>query len=92
MPARPKRSKSLVVRRETSQHESSQAEAAAARAPEWQRGRRVGEREGRPVSDSAQSKVSTVRATSPAFIARNASLMSPSRPRRVTISSSKSRP
>ena len=40
----------------------------------------------------AQSKSSTLRATSPAFIARKASLMSSSRPRRVTISSSKSRP
>jgi len=39
-----------------------------------------------------QSNVSTVRATSPAFIARKASLMSSSRPRRVTISSSSSRP
>jgi hypothetical protein len=40
----------------------------------------------------AQSKVRTVRATSPAFIARNASLMSPSVPRRVIISSSSNRP
>ena len=38
-----------------------------------------------------QSNISTVRATSPAFIARNASLMSPRRPRRLTISSSFSR-
>jgi hypothetical protein len=40
----------------------------------------------------SQLNTSTVRATSPAFIARKASLMSSSRPRRVTISSSKSRP
>lgn len=39
-----------------------------------------------------QSNVSTVRATSPAFIARKASLMSSRRPRRVTISSSSNRP
>jgi hypothetical protein len=39
-----------------------------------------------------QSKVSTVRATSPAFIARNASLMSPSRPRLVTMASRSRRP
>jgi hypothetical protein len=39
-----------------------------------------------------QSSISTMRAISPAFIARNASLMSPRRPRRVTISSSMSRP
>ena len=39
-----------------------------------------------------QSKVSTVRATSPAFIARNASLRSSRRPRRDTISSSSRRP
>ena len=39
-----------------------------------------------------QSNISTVRATSPAFIARNASLTSSSLPRRLTISSSFSRP
>src|SRR3954447_21046563 len=39
-----------------------------------------------------QSKVSTVRATSPAFIARNASLMSPSLPVFVTMPSRSSRP
>ena len=42
--------------------------------------------------ESPQSNVKTVRATSPAFIARNASLMSSRRPRRLTISSSSSRP
>ena len=41
---------------------------------------------------SFQSNISTVRATSPAFIARNASLTSVSRPRWLTISSSISRP
>jgi len=39
-----------------------------------------------------QSNISTVRATSPAFIARNASFTSSSLPRRLTISSSLSRP
>jgi len=39
-----------------------------------------------------QSNISTVRATSPAFIARNASFTSSSRPRRVIISSRRSRP
>ncbi len=41
---------------------------------------------------SRQLKTSTVRATSPAFIARNASLMSLSRPRRLIIPSRSSRP
>ncbi len=41
---------------------------------------------------AAQSNISTVRATSPAFIARKASLTSSSLPRRVTISSSFRRP
>ena len=45
---------------------------------------------GRPPSH--QSNISTVRATSPAFMARKASLTSSSRPRRVIISSSFSRP
>jgi plasmid stabilization system protein ParE len=82
----------LVVRRDASQDESSQAKTAAARVPERQRGRGVGEGEGHSLADRDQSNVRTVRATSPAFMARNASLMSSSRPRRVTISSSKSRP
>jgi membrane-bound lytic murein transglycosylase D len=43
-------------------------------------------------SRSAQSNIRTVRATSPAFIARKASLTSSSLPRRVTISSSFKRP
>jgi len=47
----------------------------------------------RPLSRPlAQSNIRTVRATSPAFIARKASLRSSRRPRRVTISSSRSRP
>jgi len=46
---------------------------------------------GRKLSD-AQSNIRTVRATSPAFIARKASLTSSRRPRRVIISSSFSRP
>ena len=41
---------------------------------------------------ASSSNIKTLRATSPAFIARNASLMSSSRPRRVIISSSSSRP
>ena len=42
--------------------------------------------------DAHQSNISTVRATSPAFIARNASFMSPSTPRREIIESRSSRP
>ncbi len=41
---------------------------------------------------ASQSNISTVRATSPAFIARNASFTSSSLPRRVIISSSLRRP
>src|SRR2546426_444421 len=41
---------------------------------------------------SPQSNISTVRATSPAFMARKASLTSSSLPRRLTISSSFNRP
>src|SRR6266851_3881129 len=44
------------------------------------------------VTAFAQSKVSTVLATSPAFIARKASLMSPRWPRLVTMLSRSSRP
>ena len=42
--------------------------------------------------NSAQSKVSTVLATSPAFIARKAAFMTESRPFFVTIASRSSRP
>jgi hypothetical protein len=45
-----------------------------------------------PPARCGQLKVSTVRATSPAFIARKASLMSSRRPRRLTSSSNRSRP
>lgn len=46
-----------------------------------------------PVTEVArQSNISTLRATSPACIARNASFTSSSRPRRVIISSSFTRP
>ena len=41
---------------------------------------------------SLYSNISTVRATSPAFIARKASFTSSRRPRRVIISSRRSRP
>jgi hypothetical protein len=46
----------------------------------------------RALDESAAQNVSTVRATSPAFIARNASLRSSSVPRRLTMSSSIRRP